>query len=182
MAVAFFIHKMSEHMDTAQIVKWHVREGDRVERFQILVEVMTDKVAAEIESPAAGVIKGMRPGAVEGSTVRVGEVICFIAEMGEAVATLPPLGPVATGAASAPPAPADGREGTASPDVSTAEDRACPGTRATPAARRVARELGVDITAVRGSGPHGSVTEADVSAYAAKRASTDCTRSGHREA
>jgi len=92
MAVAFFIHKMSEHMDAAQILKWHVGDGDRVEKFQVLIEVMTDKVAAAIESPAAGVIKGIRPGAVEGATVPVGEVICFIAEPGEVVATLPPLG------------------------------------------------------------------------------------------
>lgn len=172
MAVAFFIHKMSEHMDAAQILKWHVGEGDRVEKFQVLIEVMTDKVAAEIESPAAGVIRGMRPGAIEGATVPVGEVICFIAEPGEVVATLPPLGWVPTGALSAPLASAARPERTASREERSADDRAGPGKRATPAARRVARELGIDLTAVSGSGPHGSVTEADVCAYAAKRAHT----------
>ena len=172
MAVAFFIHKMSEHMDAGQILKWHVGEGDRVERFQVLIEVMTDKVAAEIESPAAGVIKGIRPGAIEGATVPVGEVICFIAEPGEVVATLPPLGLPPTGAQLAPMAPAEGPARTASRDEGSAEDRSCPGRRATPAARRVARELGIDITGVSGSGPHGSVTETDVHAYVAQRAHT----------
>jgi len=170
MAVAFFIHKMSEHMDAAQILKWHVGEGDRVEKFQVLIEVMTDKVAAEIESPAAGVVRGMRPGAIEGATVPVGEVICFIAEPGETVAALPPLGSVPTGALPAPLAPAAGPERTVRREERSAEDREGPGRRATPAARRVARELGIDIAAVSGAGPHGSVTEADVRAYAAKRA------------
>jgi pyruvate dehydrogenase E2 component (dihydrolipoamide acetyltransferase) len=170
MAVEFFIHKMSEHMAAAQILKWHVAEGDRVEKFQVLMEVMTDKVAAEIESPAAGVIRGIRPGAIEGASVPVGEVICFIAEPGEVLATLPPLGSAPTGAQSAPAAPAEGPERTASRDEGSAEERSRPDRRATPAARRLARELGIDITGVSGSGPQGSVTEADVLAYAAKRA------------
>jgi pyruvate dehydrogenase E2 component (dihydrolipoamide acetyltransferase) len=172
MAVGFFIHKMSEHMDAAQILKWRVREGDRIEKFQVLMEVMTDKVAAEIESPAAGIIRGIRPGAVEGATVPVGEVICFIAEPGETVAALPPLGlaPANVQSASVSPAPAEGRGRPTSTDGGPAGERSCPGVRATPAARRVARELGIDITHLSGSGPHGSLTEADVHAYAAQRA------------
>jgi pyruvate dehydrogenase E2 component (dihydrolipoamide acetyltransferase) len=172
MAVEFFVHKMSEHMATAQILKWHVGEGDRVEKFQVLVEVMTDKVAAEIESPAAGVIRGMRLGAVEGATVPVGEVLCFIAEPGDVVAPLPPLGLVPAGAPCAPTAPAEGSGRTAGSGEGSAEDRSSPGGRATPAARRLARELGIDIAGVSGSGPHGSVTEVDVRAYAARRAHT----------
>lgn len=172
MAVEFFVHKMSEHMATAQILKWHVGEGDRVEKFQLLVEVMTDKVAAEIESPAAGIIRGMRAGAGEGATVRVGEVLCFIAEPGEVVAPLPPLGLVPGDAPCAPTAPAEDLGRTAGRDEGSADDRSSPGRRATPAARRVARELGIDIAAVRGSGPGGSVTDADVRTYAERSSRT----------
>ena len=83
MAVEFYIAKMSDHMETAQILKWLVKEGDRVEQYQIILELMTDKVTAEVEAPAAGVIKGIRPGAVDGAEVPVGEVICYIAAPGE---------------------------------------------------------------------------------------------------
>ena len=91
MAVEFYIAKMSDHMESAQILKWLVKEGDRVEQYQIVLELMTDKVTAEVEAPAAGVIKGIRPGAVDGAEVPVGEVICYIAAPGESVPALPPL-------------------------------------------------------------------------------------------
>ena len=91
MAVEFYIAKMSDHMETAQILKWLVKEGDRVEQYQIILELMTDKVTAEVEAPAAGVIKGIRPGAVDGATVPVGEAICYIAAADEVVPALAPL-------------------------------------------------------------------------------------------
>ena len=83
MPVEFYIHKMSEHMDTAEIVQWLAQEGDRVEQHQPLVEVMTDKFAVELEAPAAGILAGIRPGCVKGATVPVGEAIAFIVQPGE---------------------------------------------------------------------------------------------------
>ena len=71
MAVEFYIAKMSDHMESAQILKWLVKEGDRVEQYQIILELMTDKVTAEVEAPATGLIKGIRPGAVDGAEVPV---------------------------------------------------------------------------------------------------------------
>ena len=82
MAVEFYIHKMSEHMETAEILNWLVKEGDRVEKYQIIMEVMTDKVTAAIESPAEGIIKGIRAGATAGATVAVGVPLCYIAAAG----------------------------------------------------------------------------------------------------
>lgn len=73
MAVELFIHKMSEHMQTARIVQWLVKEGETVQQFQILMEVETDKATAELESPASGVLKGIRPGVVDGAEVEVGQ-------------------------------------------------------------------------------------------------------------
>jgi pyruvate dehydrogenase E2 component (dihydrolipoamide acetyltransferase) len=164
MAVEFFIHKMSEHMEAAQILKWRVKEGDRVEKFQVVLEVMTDKVNAEIESPEAGVIKGIRPGAVEGATVPIGEPICYIAAADEVVPPLPPLP-----GHEPPTASAEARgdvEATPSPGGNPIVESGVTGVRATPIARRVAKELGIDITKVVGTGPLGRISEMDVRAYA----------------
>jgi pyruvate dehydrogenase E2 component (dihydrolipoamide acetyltransferase) len=172
MAVEFYIAKMSDHMETAQILKWLVNEGDRVEQYQIILELMTDKVTAEVEAPAAGVIKGIRPGAVDGAEVPVGEVICYIAAPGESVPALPPLPGYET--------PDEGRtiaehpsgtkdeEPVAQVEIAPKEGEAEPvaGPRASPVARRVAKDLSIDLTAVTGTGPQGRITEADVRAFA----------------
>ena len=91
MAVEIYMPKMSDHMEHGGIVKWLVKEGDRVEEGQVVVEIETDKVTASIDAPASGVIKGIRKGVVEGASVPVGETIAFIAEGDEEVAGLPPL-------------------------------------------------------------------------------------------
>jgi pyruvate dehydrogenase E2 component (dihydrolipoamide acetyltransferase) len=164
MATEFFIHKMSEHMDAAQILRWCVREGDHVEKFQIILEVMTDKVNAEVEAPVAGVIKGIRAGAVEGVSVAVGEPLCYIAAPGESVPDLPPLReyPAISASAIAPPVPTP-------EDALNAHRRASDvsSIRATPAARRIAKVLGVDIAEILGTGPLGRISEMDVRSYAA---------------
>ncbi len=160
MAVEFFVHKMSEHMEAAQILKWLVREGDRVEKFQIILEVMTDKVNVQIEAPAAGVVKGIRPGAVEGASVPIGEPICYIAAAEEVVPALPPLPgyspPMTSAEARGGMDPAPSSSGTGLVESGVAA------VRATPAARRAARELGIDISMVRGTGPLGRIGEMDV--------------------
>jgi len=168
MAVEFFIAKMSDHMESAQILKWLVKEGDRVEQYQIILELMTDKVTAEVEAPAAGVIKGIRPGAVDGAEVPVGEVICYIAAPGESVPALPPLPGYETtdeGQTTKDESPATAAS-VAVPKEVEAEPVA--GPRASPVARKVAKELGVDLNAVTGTGPQGRITEDDVRAVAAK--------------
>jgi len=215
MAVEVFIHKMSEHMEFGTIVRWLVTEGERVERRQVIMEVETDKVVAELEAPASGILKGIRSGAVEGAQIPVGEVIAFIAEPDEAVPTLPPFGPAtvipsaATAVPSAAPvipsaAPVIPSAATvipsaapvipsatpvipsATPVIPSANGcthprnlspPAAPGVpapaeaeaglvRATPVARRIARELGVDLARVKGSGPGGRIREEDVRTWA----------------
>ncbi|MBK8047870.1 MAG: hypothetical protein IPK16_12500 [Anaerolineales bacterium] len=93
MAVEFYIHKMSEHMDSAEIIEWLVREGDTVTEHQPLIEVMTDKFTVEVEAPAAGVVKGIRPGCIKGAIVPVGEPLCYIATANEQVRALSPFDP-----------------------------------------------------------------------------------------
>jgi pyruvate dehydrogenase E2 component (dihydrolipoamide acetyltransferase) len=160
MAVEVFMPKMSDHMEAGEIIRWLVKEGDLVEQGQVIMEVMTDKVVADLEASASGVLKGIRAGAVDGAIVPVGETFAFIAEPDEEVPTLAPLVPAEGEEAKedVQPAPA------ASPP---AQDVAKPGAvRATPVARRLARELGVDLSQVKGSGPGGRIKDEDVRAFA----------------
>lgn len=141
MAVEVFMPKMSDHMEVGEIIRWLVKEGDQVEHGQVIMEVMTDKVVADLEAPASGVLKGIRAGTVDGAIVPVGETFAFIAEPDEEVPALPPL------------APAEGKE--AKEEV-----------RATPVARRLAKELGVDLSQVKGTGPGGRIKDEDVRVFA----------------
>jgi len=127
---------------------------------------MTDKAVAELEAPASGILKGIRAGAVEGSQVPVGETIAFVAELDEEVPVLPPLGPV-------------GAEEVTEvlPSLVPAPVKAEPGqVRATPVARRLAKELGVDLTLVTGTGPGASIGEGDVRAFAEVAVATSRAR------
>jgi len=163
MAVEVFIPKMSDHMETGEIVEWLVREGDAVEAGQGIVEIMTDKTTAEIESPASGVVKGIRPGVENGAIISVGETIAFIAEKDEDVPSLPPLNP---GGETEPESESDVQKSADNmPD-------------ATPVARRMAEQFGIDIHELRGSGPGGRIQKEDIIAYRKKLAegfSPSCT-------
>jgi pyruvate dehydrogenase E2 component (dihydrolipoamide acetyltransferase) len=162
MAVEVFMPKMSDHMEVGEIIRWLVKEGDQVERGQVIMEVMTDKVVADLEASASGMLKGVREGAVDGAIVRVGETFAFIAEPDEEVPVLPPLAPVEAKepteeAPSPPPAPV--------PSVAEGPEQPGP-VRATPVARRLAKELGVDLSDVTGTGPGGRIKDEDVRTFA----------------
>jgi pyruvate dehydrogenase E2 component (dihydrolipoamide acetyltransferase) len=161
MAVEFYIHKMSEHMDSAEIIQWLVEEGQTVATHQAIVEVMTDKFAVELEAPQAGILAGIRPGCEKGAIVPVGEPIAYIVQPGERVPALPPFGD------SAPAHAADDGAAAGHGAAAPAENAEAIGrVKSTPVARRMAKELGVDIEQVRGSGPGGRVAEADIRAFA----------------
>ena len=146
----FKLPDIGEGVHEGEITKWFVKDGDAVKENDPLVEVMTDKVTVQIPSPVTGTILERR--GKEGEIVKVGATIVVFGEAGEAAPRAAP--PAASGAptpapprATAPPAPPPGSGG----DVAAA-----------PAVRRLARELGVDLTSVRGTGPSGRITEADV--------------------
>jgi len=145
---------LGEGVAEGEIKKWLVKEGDSVRKDQSIAEVETDKAIVEMPAPVAGRIS--RLGAAEGSVVKVGEVLAVIDEEGaqpptpevpekvrESVSVVGEL-PEAEEAAPAPPAA---------------------GVLATPAVRRLARELKVDLAAVKGTGPEGRVTEEDVRGF-----------------
>lgn len=175
MAVEVFMPKMSDHMEAGEIIRWLVKEGDRVEEGQVIIEVMTDKVVAELEAPASGILKGIRAGAVDNAIVPVGETFAFVAEPDEEVPLLPPLGPAETKelAEDIPSPPPKPGAPTPVPAPSADERKAKPGqVRATPVARRIAKELGIDLTQVTGTGPGARIRDEDVRAFAEAQKAT----------
>ena len=139
MATEVIMPKLGMTMEEGTIIRWLKKEGERVEKGKPLLEIMTDKVSMEVEAPASGVLAGIRAGPDE--VVPVTEVIAYILEPGESLEEVarPPARKVA-------PAP---------------KKRIA----ATPAARRLAREHGVDLAHIKGSGPGGRIVEEDVRTF-----------------
>ncbi len=143
----FKLPDIGEGVAEGEILKWLVKEGDAVKEDQSLVEVMTDKVNVQIPSPKDGTIS--KTLVKEGDVVKVGQSILVIEVSSD------------SGAAPAPPVRAV-NDTPSQATVQTVETTAADRTLATPATRRLARELGVDISTVKGTGPGGRVTEDDV--------------------
>jgi pyruvate dehydrogenase E2 component (dihydrolipoamide acetyltransferase) len=163
MTLEFRLPDIGEGIATAEIIAWRVSEGDHVEEHQDLVEIQTDKATVVIPCPARGVVT--RLCGEEGDMIDVGAVLAVIE--GEAAA-----GRAADGdGAAAPPAPAR-----TAPDVATAPTASAAAAvararqqlpLAAPTTRRLARELGVALEGVEGSGPHGRILREDVERAAA---------------
>lgn len=154
----FKLPDIGEGTAEAECVAWHVAVGDHVEEDQPLIDVMTDKATVEVTSPVTGVVTERR-GEV-GDMLPVGGVILLIATSdSEDGAGLP--APAAAG-------PAVAEASVPSPTRGAASAHALAGAKrvlTTPAVRRRARELGVDLSLVRPSGPNGRVRQADLDAY-----------------
>jgi pyruvate dehydrogenase E2 component (dihydrolipoamide acetyltransferase) len=173
MATRVIMPKVDMVMETGTFIEWMKQEGDEVEKGDPLFVIMTDKASIEIEAPASGILAGVT--AKPDDVIPVTQVIAYILEPGEelpaetariASSSPPPLAAVLEEAAPAPERVQAGH-----PDQTEA---ATPGPddggriRATPVARRLASELGVDLTQVQGRGPRGRIHKADVLACAAK--------------
>jgi 2-oxoisovalerate dehydrogenase E2 component (dihydrolipoyl transacylase) len=157
--------QLGESVTEGTVDKWLKHEGDFVKRDEPLVEVITDKVNAEIPSPFEG--KLVKIAAAEGEVVLVGAVIAQIEVAGAGTAPAPTApAPAARGAAeaSAPVAPAPSPRA-AAPAVQAATSSTPSGDdhpRLSPAVRKLAAEHGLDATSIRGSGMGGRVTREDV--------------------
>ncbi len=167
MPFEFKLPDIGEGVHEGEIVSWLVKEGEQVKEDQPLVEVMTDKATVEIPSPAAGVI--LKLNGKEGEIVKVGSILVVIGKAGEMAA--PAAASAADGKATSQKAEAAHAKAPAANSASTAvADRAptppTPGrVLATPATRKLARELGIDISQVQGTGPAGRVTDEDVKRF-----------------
>jgi pyruvate dehydrogenase E2 component (dihydrolipoamide acetyltransferase) len=169
MASEVKLPRLGQGMESGTIVKWLKTEGDRVEKGEPLYELDTDKVTQEVEAEAAGVLLKI---AVAEGEVPVGQTIAVIGEEGEEVSLEPSSGDGAT----AQEVPEDTRE-EGSPAPAREEERergrevvetAQPATRdggrvkASPLARRIARERGIDLASLSGTGPEGRIVAEDV--------------------
>jgi len=169
--------RLSDSMEEGTILRWLVPDGATVARGDEIAEIETDKANMTYEADAAGVF---RPVAAEGDALPVGAVIALVLADGEeaptngapAAAPAPAAEGAGAGGGATPAAEGAGAGGGATPVASLSMpvvgDGSEPGVRvkASPVARRLAGELGVDLAALRGSGPGGRIVKADVEAAA----------------
>ena len=162
---ALLVPQLSISMEEAKVSRWLVEDGEPVTAGQIVVEVETDKATVEIEAPEAGVLRIV---AAEGSVVAVDGVLARL-ERSQGASSAPSTVVVAT-----PDEPAPAPR-SAEPVVAPARPRR-DGIIASPAARRLARERGVELEAVRGTGPGGRIVARDVSVQLAAPVAGDRLR------
>jgi pyruvate dehydrogenase E2 component (dihydrolipoamide acetyltransferase) len=156
MATEIKLPRLGQGMESGTIVKWLKSEGDSVEKGEPLYELDTDKVTQEVEADASGVLLKI---AVDEGEVEVGKTIAVIGEQGEEVS-------ISENGASAPEPPKVAAP--PEPDVPTVQDSGPvpkeQGGRikASPLARRIAKERGIDLAQLRGTGPDGRIVAEDV--------------------
>jgi pyruvate dehydrogenase E2 component (dihydrolipoamide acetyltransferase) len=181
MAFNFYMPDIGEGVVEGEIVAWKVKEGDRVKLDQPIVEVMTDKATVELPSPRAGTIAKINY--KDGAICPVGQILVVIDEDGAAIAKpearpAPAAhGAVPAAAASAGSTSAGGAGSAGTSGSIQVVDATAGRTRvlATPATRRLARQLGVELVQVRPTGKHGRITTDDVRGY---RAGTGAATNG----
>jgi pyruvate dehydrogenase E2 component (dihydrolipoamide acetyltransferase) len=202
MATDVVMPQMGESIAEGTIVRWIKKVGDKVDRDEPLFEISTDKVDAEIPSPAAGVVSEIR--VKEGETVPVNSVVAVIGAAGEAAAAAPAAATTVPSPAP-PPAPSPQADGMSTPSPRAAEPAREPATappparpapsretverpeealrqRSSPLVRKIAKEHHVDISRVQGSGIGGRVTKDDILAYIGREGREGRDRREEREA
>jgi pyruvate dehydrogenase E2 component (dihydrolipoamide acetyltransferase) len=166
MVTKIIMPQMGLTMEEGKIVEWIKKEGERVEKGEPLFQIETDKVTLEVESPGTGILRKIL--VKEEETVPIITVIGYIAEAGE---------PIPEGEEKAPPAkeaaPPKKEEVKAEPKGTPAPQRAAPEVatgervKASPVAKKLAEEHGIDLSRIKGSGPGGRITREDVEAVIA---------------
>ena len=165
----FKLPDIGEGVVEGEVVQWHVAAGDAVTEDDPIVDVMTDKATVTIPSPVTGVVTSLSGNV--GDMVAVGSTLVeFDSDADAAPASKPEAEPEAASSPTPPPAPepaADPPPAPAAAKPAPAPAAASSKILASPAIRRRAREAGVDLSQVRGSGPAGRVRHADLDAYIA---------------
>jgi pyruvate dehydrogenase E2 component (dihydrolipoyllysine-residue acetyltransferase) len=159
MAFSVVMPALEMAQETGKLIAWRKKEGDHVTKGEPLLDIETDKAVVEVEAPADGILAGVN--AAEGADIPVGQTIAWIVAPGEqppaddASSNAPDARAVSRGQAGVHAAPA--ASGVSAPTSSA---------KISPKARRLAKELGVDIATVRGSGAGGEILASDVQAAA----------------
>ena len=167
MAISVVMPALEMAQETGKLVSWLKKEGEQVKKGDMLLEVETDKAVVEIEAQSDGILGGVT--ARTGDVIPVGQTIAWLLKPGESVpqqGTHVQTGRTGAAAvpASAPAAAAAGR--------APGEPASAPGARISPKARKLAREHGVDIATIKGSGPGGEILADDILKTAAASVAT----------
>ena len=174
MAITVLMPRMGYDMQEARVVQWLKAEGDHVNLGEDIAEIETDKAIVPMPSVGTGTL--LRQMAAEGDVVPVGQILAVIGQLGEEI---PPemlviAAPASESAAPSPEQAAQPAAPSTGAGASTGSARtgveartgAEGGVRASPIARKLAAEHGIDLAHVTGTGPGGRITEADVASYA----------------
>ena len=173
----FKLPDLGEGTVEAEIVAWHVAVGDQVEEGQVIVDVMTDKANVEVPAPVTGRV--LRTSGAPGDLVAVGsELIALETDAAAAANSGVPAAPVVASAVVPEAEPAPELAPTAAEEsaaettpvaaaVVQSEPRSGGGVITSPAIRRRAKEAGIDLTAISGSGPRGRILRRDLDAHLA---------------
>lgn len=183
MATEIKLPRLGQGMDEGKILSWLKKEGDKVDKGDELYEVETEKVNIEVESPAAGTLLKIVVG--DGTTVAIGTVLAWIGKKGEKIPESSAPAAAAAKPAAAAPAPAKTAAPAKAAPASAATPAAAPAPAATapaataagdrikasPLARRIAGERGLDLAALQGTGPDGRIIARDLEGVEASAAS-----------
>ena len=193
MSINITMPALSPTMEEGKLAKWHVKEGDTVSSGDVIAEIETDKATMEVEAVDEGKIgKIVVPEGTD--NVKVNSVIAILLQEGESAADVKTPAPAPAPAPAAAPAPKEepkaaaptaavSGSAVAAPAAAPAPVAKAPtpapagGTRtfASPLARRIAKEAGIDVAAIPGTGPHGRVVKADVEAVKSGKAQLKAT-------
>jgi pyruvate dehydrogenase E2 component (dihydrolipoamide acetyltransferase) len=171
MAFSIVMPALEMAQETGKLLAWRKNEGDRVTKGEPLLEIETDKAVVEVEAPADGILAGIK--AAIGADIPVGQTIAWIVAAGEA----PPVETAST----VPDARAGSHAKTelsrsATASTSGPAPASATSAKISPKARRLAKELGVDLATVRGSGAGGEILASDVQAAASAPAARDAEK------
>jgi pyruvate dehydrogenase E2 component (dihydrolipoamide acetyltransferase) len=176
MAFSVVMPALEMAQETGKLIAWRKKEGERVTKGEPLLEIETDKAVMEVEATADGILAGIT--GVVGSDIPVGQTIAWIVAPGEQPPANATAGAAPTARASSQPK----TEASAVAPAATAATPATQSARISPKARRLAKELGVDIASVAGTGPGGEILASDVQAAAATPANPAAASSEKKSA
>ena len=158
MAISVVMPALEMAQENGKLLAWRKKEGERVIKGEPLLEIETDKAVVEVEAPGDGILAGIT--ADVGAVIPVGQTIAWLVAPGEK----PPA--MAVTAAPAARASSSPERASAAAAVRATEQRVEAAPQMSPKARRLAKELGVDIGEIRGTGPDGTITSEDVHSFA----------------
>jgi pyruvate dehydrogenase E2 component (dihydrolipoamide acetyltransferase) len=158
MAISVVMPALEMAQETGKLLAWRKKEGERVTKGEPLLEIETDKAVVEVEAPGDGILAGIT--ADVGAVVPVGQTIAWLVAPGEKPPAMTVTAAPAARASSSP------ERASAAAALQTTEQRVGAAPQISPKARRLAKELGVDISKIRGTGPDRTITSEDVQSFA----------------